>query len=169
MFKSNPKIDITPNATDRKIILAGRGLVALHFILVLSFFYELPDTIATHFNLAGKADGFGSKNDIWAMPLLNLIMFYGMTLIATKMKPWNYNYPTKVTEKNAPILYAMSIRMLIYINLIIALLFLIISLHTILLAKGITGFNIGWLIILLVVTLTIGPFFYMYKMFKVPK
>ena len=169
MFKSNPKIDITPNATDRKIILAGWGLVGLHFILVLSFFFELPDTIATHFNLAGKADGFGSKNDIWAMPLLNLIMFYGMTLIATKMKPWNYNYPTKVTEKNAPILYAMSIRMLIYINLIIALLFLIISLHTILLAKGITGFNIGWLIILLVVTLTIGPFFYMYKMFKVPK
>lgn len=169
MFKNQPKIDIKPNDFDRKLILIGWLIVVLNFIVVLSFFFELPDKIATHFNLAGKADGYGSKNDIWAMPILNLVMYFGMTLIATKMKPCNYNYPTKVTEKNAPILYAMSIRMLVWINLAIALIFLVISTQTILLAKEINHIDLSWFILFLAAIITIAPFYYIFKMYKVPK
>lgn len=169
MFGNQPKIDIKPNYFDRKLILAGWLLVALNFIVVLSFYFTLPDTIPTHFNLKGEADGFGSKSTLWILPIFNLVMYFGMTMLATKMKPWNYNYPTKVTANNAPMLYAMSIRMLAWLNLGIALIFLIISLHTILLAKEVSTIAIGWLIILLVAVITLGPFIVIFKMFKVPK
>jgi uncharacterized membrane protein len=169
MFKKQPKIDIKPNEFDRKIMLAGWFLVMLNFIIVLSFFFNLPEIIPIHFNLKGEADGFGSKTSLWTIPIFNVLMYYGMTLVATKVKPWNYNYPTKVTEKNAPALYTMSIRMLVWLNLGIALVFLVISTHTILLAREVTSIDIGWVIIALVVAITIGPFIYIYKMFKVPK
>ncbi|WP_350291057.1 DUF1648 domain-containing protein [uncultured Croceitalea sp.] len=169
MFGNQPKIEVKPNDFDRKLILVGWLLVAVNFIVVLSFYFTLPETIPTHFNLKGEADGFGSKSTLWILPIFNLVMYFGMTMLATKMKPWNYNYPTKVTAKNAPILYAMSIRMLVWLNLGIALVFLVISAHTILLAREINTMDIGWLIIVLVAVLTIGPFIAIYKMFKVPK
>jgi uncharacterized membrane protein len=169
MFKKQPKIDIKPNEFDRKLILAGWLIVGLNFILALTFYFQLPEIIATHFNLKGEPNGYSSKDSIWIIPILNLILYYGMTQIATKIKPWNYNYPTKVTEKNAPALYTMSIRMLVWLNLGIALVFLVISTHTILLAREVTSIDIGWVIIALVVAITIGPFIYIYKMFKVPK
>jgi uncharacterized membrane protein len=169
MFKQQPKIHVEPDATDKRLIATGWVLVALNFIVVLSFFFTLPETIPTHFNLIGEADAYGSKNDIWAMPIFNLIMYFGMTMIATKMKPWNYNYPVKVTAENAPMLYARSIRMLAWINLGIASIFLIISTHTILLAKDIARINIGWLILFLVTAITIGPFVYMFKISKSSK
>lgn len=169
MFKNQPKIDIKPNDFNQKLILAGWFLVALNFILVLSFYSVLPETIPTHFNLKGEADGFGNKSTLWILPIFNLVMYFGMTMLATKMKPWNFNYPTKVTQENAPKLYAMSIRMLTWLNLGIALIFLVISLHSILLAKEITNFSIGWLILVLVAAITIGPFISIFKMFKVPK
>ncbi|GMN10901.1 hypothetical protein MTsPCn9_27870 [Croceitalea sp. MTPC9] len=169
MFGNQPKIDIKPNEFDRKLILVGWILVALNFILALSFYSGLPDTIPTHFNLKGEADGFGNKSTLWLVPFFNLITYFGMTMLATKMKPWNYNYPTKVTEKNAPKLYAMSIRMLVWLNLGIAFIFLVISLNSILLAKEVTNFSIGWLIIVLVAVITIRPFVSIFKMFKVPK
>jgi hypothetical protein len=51
MFKKQPKIDIKPNEFDRKIMLAGWFLVMLNFIIVLSFFFNLPEIIPIHFNL----------------------------------------------------------------------------------------------------------------------
>ncbi|NNM19161.1 MAG: DUF1648 domain-containing protein, partial [Croceitalea sp.] len=102
MFNNHPKIDIRPTAKDRRLINFGWILVALNLLLVFSFYFELPETIAIHFNLKGEADGYGSKNIIWILPILNIVLYYGMTVIATKVKPWNFNYPTKVNEKNAP-------------------------------------------------------------------
>ncbi len=169
MFKNHPKIDVEPNDFDRKLILAGWLLVALNFILVFSFYSSLPEVIPTHFNIKGEADGFGNKSTLWVLPILNLVMYFGMTMLATKMKPWNFNYPTKVTEKNASKIYAISIRMLTWLNLGIALIFLVISLNAILMAKEVNHFSIGWVIIVLLLAITLGPFISIFKMFKVPK
>ena len=169
MFVTHPKIDTKPTKTDRLVMRVGWVLVALHFILTGVFYFDLPDTVPTHFNLKGEADGFGSKNNLWLLPILSVVMYYGMLKITTRMKPWNYNYPTKVTEKNAPLLYALSIRMLVGLNLGIVLVFLVISLHSILLGSGVQFFNLSWLLILLIGGLTLYPFLFIYKMFNIPK
>jgi len=169
MFGNLPKIEVKPTPFDRKVILVGWVLVALTFIEVALFYSDLPDIIPTHFNIKGKADGFGKKAKLWQLPIINLILYVGTTLLATKMKPWNYNYTVKVTEKNAPEVYAMGIRLLVWINLGMALLFLLISSHSIAttLFKG--SLNFGWLMITLVLAIVILSLIYMVKMHKVPK
>lgn len=169
MFRKQPKIEVKPTKTDRLVMRVGWALVALHFILVVVFYADLPDTIATHFNLKGVADGFGHKKDLWALPILTLFFYYGLWLLTTRMKPWNYNYPTKVTEVNAPALYALSIQMMVWLNIGILLTFLAISVHSILLAKEIHIHFMGWLPMVLVAGITLYPFLVIYQMFQIPK
>lgn len=120
MFRKQPKIEVKPTITDLKIIRLGWFLVILNFIIVKIFYVDLPEEIPIHFNFKGEADGFGSKTNIWFLPLLTLIMYYGMNLVILKVKPWQMNYPVRVTEKNAPQLYAMNLRMLVLVNLAIS-------------------------------------------------
>lgn len=168
MFKNQPKIEIKPSSRDRNLLLLGWILVALNLLLVFSFYNDLPDTIAIHFNLKGEADGYGNKNTIWMLPILNIVLYYGMTVIITKVKPWYYNYPTKVTPQNAPKLYASAISMMVWVNVSIAILFLLISVHVILIAKNVTTINLGWLILPMVLLLTVAPLITTIKMFKTP-
>ena len=169
MFGTHPKIDVKPTKTDRVLMRNGWILVGLHFIVIGVFYFDLPNTIPIHFNLKGKADGFGNKTNLWALPILSLGTYYVLWLLTIRMKPWNYNYPTKVTEKNAPVLYALSIRMLVWLNIGTALVFLVVSLHSILLAITVQSINLSWLIIYLMGFLTLYPFIVIYKMFQIPK
>jgi uncharacterized membrane protein len=168
MFKNQPKIDVKPSSRDRKLMFLGWLLVATNGILVVAFYFDLPETIATHFNLKGEADGFGSKETIWLLPILNMVLYYGKTLLTTKVKPWHYNYPTKVTKQNAPKLYAGAINMMVWVNVSIAVLFLLITVHTILISKNVTAISLGWLILPMVVILTVAPLLTVIKMFKTP-
>ena len=169
MFKNQPKTPIKPSKTDLLVMRLGWLIVALNFILVAVFFLNLPETIPTHFNIKGIADGYGNKNDIWMLPLLNLITYLGLTLLITKVKPHHYNYPIKVTEENAPIVYGLSLKMLVWLNFGIAILFTLLSLHTLLLAKEITTIDLGWLLLVFITSITFGPLFFIYKMFSLSK
>lgn len=168
MFNNHPKIDVKPNEFDRRLIRCGWLVVALNFILVLAFYFQLPETVPIHFNLKGEADGFGSKNNIWIIPIFNLVLYLGMTLLIKKMKPWNYNYPTKVTETNASKLYSMCIRMMAVINFSIALLFLWISAEMLLSIQGNHALTLP-ILFAFVAFITLYPFYIIFKMFKVPK
>jgi uncharacterized membrane protein len=169
VFRKQPKIDVKPNSIDRKLILAGWLLIAANFIIILIAYAAMPETIATHFNLKGEPNGYSSKDSIWIMPILNLILYYGMNQITTKIKPWNHNYPTKVTEKNAPKLYGMSIRMLTWLNLSITALFLFITIQIIALGYSQDNIRFSWLTMVFVGLITLLPFVYIIKMFNVPK
>ncbi|MFD0796720.1 DUF1648 domain-containing protein [Maribacter chungangensis] len=169
MFRKQPKIEVKPTKTDRLLMRIGCILVGLHFIVIGVFYFDLPNTIPTHFNLKGEADGFGSKMNLWALPILSLGTFYALWLLTIRMKPWNYNYPTQVTEKNATALYALSIRMLVWLNMGTVLVFLVISLHSILIALRVQWINLSWFIIFLLIFLTLYPFIIIVKMFQIPK
>lgn len=169
MFRKQPKIDIRPTLRDRKIILIGWLLIIFNVILVFAFYFQLPEKIPTHFNLRGEANGFGNKSTLWILPIISALVYFFMSSVATKMKPWKFNYPTRVTEKNAPKLYALSIQMMVWLNLGIALMFLAITGEIILKAIQYEGLQLGWSFIPLVALITLLPFLYIFKMFKVPK
>lgn len=169
MIRKQPEIDIKPTKTDRLFIRIGWVLVLLHFVVLFIFYFDLPNTMPTHFNLKGEADGFSSKNDLWILPILSLIIYFGVGKLITNMKPWHYNYPKKVTEQNAPYLYALSIRMLVWLNLCTVLTFLAVSIHSMLIALDVQSINLSWLILCLLGFLTLYPFIVIFKMFNTPK
>ena len=168
MLKEHLEISVKPNGLDRKIIRLGWILVILNLCAAFAFYFDLPDKVSTHFNLRGQADGFGDKSTIWLIVLINLGLYYGLNLLSTKLAPHRHNYPVKVTEKNAPALYAMSIRMLTVLNTSIALLFLLVILHIVFTARF--GLDLGLIKIVLLISaiITILPLYFIFKMMKVP-
>jgi len=147
----------------------GWLLVILNFMVLLVFFSELPEKVPVHFNFKGETDGFGDKSKIWGLPIMGALIYLLMHVIVTKLKPWYFNYPVKVTEKNAPKLYAMSIEMMVLLNFCIALMFLFISTQVIVPSVGFEGVSFGWFIVPLLALITFLPFWYIYRMFKIPK
>lgn len=168
MFRKQPQIEVKQKPHDKKVVVAGWIIIGINFLLGLYVIFDLPDIIPIHFNLAGKADAFGSKNDIWLAPILSLLIYWGLTLITSKVKPWNYNYPIKVSEKNARQLYTLSNRMLYHLNLGIALVFLWLTVHIIASSKGLGSYT-SWMFLPLAIFVTLYPFFVIFKMFKIPK
>lgn len=165
MLRKQPKLDIRPNATDRKIILAGWLLVGLHLIMVFTYYFKLPDNVPVHFNLKGVADGYGPKEILFILPFLSGILYLGMTLVATKVKPHYMNYPVKVSEENAPKLYPMAIRLLVLSNLGSVLVLLVVTIQVVMaIIDGTEKINIPFLMGL-IFTLLVILAVYILKMF----
>ena len=87
-----------------------------------------------HYNLAGKADGFGNKNQILTLPIVSSVLFIGLTFL--NRFPHIFNYRTKINEENAFYYYTNTTRMIRFLNLIIVTIFGLIIFKTIQNAKG---------------------------------
>jgi uncharacterized membrane protein len=74
------------------------GLVLMVSCLIY-YWPLLPETIPTHFGFSGEADGWGSKTILLILPVAALGLFIILTVLG--FFPHTYNYPCKVTEKNA--------------------------------------------------------------------
>ena len=163
------EIDIKPNAIDRKIILTGYLIVGINFLIVFIFYWKIPDIIPTHFDASGKANGFSEKLDLFGLPIFSLILYYGMSMVATKIKPYYYNYPIRVTEKSAPEIYSLSIRMMVILNLSIAMVFTFLT-SEIILGVFDGSNNIGVAFLPISMCAIFGCIiYYLLKMFKTPK
>ncbi|MEM9363927.1 MAG: DUF1648 domain-containing protein [Bacteroidota bacterium] len=169
MLHNHPKIEVRPNKTDHTILILGWVIIGFHALYIWFSFTKLPETIPTHFNINGEADGFGSKNTIWFVLVINIFMYALLAFLANKMKPWSFNYPTKITVNNAPQVYAMSIRMIVLLNFGIALIFLVISVMIITTANQDPSRMATWLFWILIILITFGPLFPIYRMIKIPK
>ncbi|WP_136465014.1 DUF1648 domain-containing protein [Flagellimonas onchidii] len=164
IFSKKPKIEVKPNATDKKLVKLGWAIVALNVLLVLIFYFDLPETIPTHFNLKGEADGYGHKSMLWIIPILSTALYFGLSFFVTKMKPYHMNFPVKVTEKNAPELYALGIRMMAVMNLASVVAFLLTTIIFLLHIKGIVGTIDVQLLVGSWIIVALLPFIYFYKM-----
>ena len=164
-LKNHPKIDIEPSPTDKMLMKLGWGMVLLNAALILFFYFDLPETIPTHFNRKGEVDGYGHKFSLWLIPFFSALMYMGLSFMITKMKPYQMNYPVKVTEKNAPKLYALALRMLTVMNLCFVTAFLITTAIILLQVKDVVDTVDVQLLIGLWVLNGLVPFYYIYKMF----
>lgn len=60
-----------PNTRFHKIMNLFSLLLLLGMFLYTAIKWpSLPQTIATHFNFMGEADGWGGKGNIWLMPVM---------------------------------------------------------------------------------------------------
>lgn len=122
MAKINrPKIKVDLDPIDSFIEVIGAMAACLLLALPLYHYQQLPDTIPTHFNLAGEADGFGAKMTIWMLPVVGIINYIFIWFISKYAHI--FNYPKKITADNAPKHYKLATKMLRWINVILVCFF----------------------------------------------
>jgi len=132
--EERPKLKIQLSPMDQVFELLGWGVLLALWVWTSTNYSSLPDTIPTHFNAAGEADGFGSKASIIGLPIIATILYIGLTLL--NRFPHSFNFPTPVTQDNALRQYTNATRMIRYLKLILVVVFAGISYQTIQQANG---------------------------------
>jgi uncharacterized membrane protein len=104
-----PRLTITSKPIDN--IIEALGIAGLLWLLGSSvyFYASLPEIIPRHFNAYGQPDGYSRKEIIWTLPVLGSLLYAGMTLLSRY--PHLFNYPQRVTQKNAAELYTLGMRL----------------------------------------------------------
>lgn len=133
------------------VLFATWGFTIYHF-------NKLPDIIATHFDVNGNPNGFGSKYSIWLLPIIITLVY--ILIYVLNRYPHKFNYLTKITEQNAHKQYKLASRMMRILLFNITVLFAYITF------KEIEGAYtkssaLEWWFIPLLLGSTIIPTFYM--------
>ena len=133
---SRPKIEIDKTITDKSIEILT-FLLILGSVILIGFYYDqLPEKIPIHFNWPSKdKDGFGTKDLLWASPIICGII--GIGIYKLNQYPWIFNYPTKIDEINAEYNYRQATQMLRILNLFVGLLCISLTLMSVLNGLGI--------------------------------
>ena len=105
-----PKIKLNLSKSDKVIEITSWALLIGIWVLAILNFSDLPETIPTHYNGAGEADGFGEKTNIFVLPVIGTILFIGMTILNNY--PHIFNYPSTITNENAYNQYSNATRMI---------------------------------------------------------
>lgn len=88
-----------------------------------------------HYDLDGKVDIIGGKENIFALPIVATILFWGLTIL--NRYPHHFNCLNKITEENAHRQYSIATKMIRFLKLIVVIIFGLIEWKTIQNAQGI--------------------------------
>lgn len=120
-MESRPKIKIELTGADKTIELIGWLALLIVWVLTITSYSNLPDTIPIHYNAAGQVDGFGNKLNILALPIIATIFYVGLTIL--NQFPHIFYYPTRINKDNALGQYTNATRMTRYIKLVFVVIF----------------------------------------------
>jgi uncharacterized membrane protein len=123
-MEPRPKLKPEPTNADRLLEAAGWLALAMIWLITIFNYKNLPDTIPTHFNIAGEADNYGNRSAIFFLPVLGTVLFIGMTIL--NRFPHVFNFPVKITPDNALRQYSMATRLIRVLKLSILVLFILI-------------------------------------------
>ena len=161
METERPKITLIPTTADKLVDLLGWLILIALWGWTFTHYSTLPDTIPTHFNASGEADGFGSKASIIGLPVIATLLFIGVTVL--NRYPHIFNYPTAITEDNALRLYTLATRMLRYLKLVLVLVFGGIEFMTIQNATGEEAGLGAWFLPLTLVLVFLPLIYFVFK------
>jgi uncharacterized membrane protein len=108
------------------------GALLVNFVLTwlaLDSGFKVPDQIPTHFDIAGRPDGWGSPLSLLLLPVVALFL-YGAITTASRF-PSAFNYPTRVTAQNRDSLQQIALNMMAWIKAELCSLFAVIQYSTI--------------------------------------
>ncbi len=136
------KLKVELTKADKAVEVTGWLLVFAVWGMTITSYQRLPDSIPTHYNGAGVADGFGDKWMILTLPLIATVLFVGLTIL--NRFPHLFNYPANLTAGNALGHYTNATRMIRYLKTIIVFIFGLISYQTMRHANGQTDGLGAW-------------------------
>ncbi len=97
-------------------IVALIGLIYGLYQMAVSY-SSLPDQLPSHYGLSGKPDDTGPKSLLFLLVGVGLAVYATFTLLVRF--PWNFNFPWKITEQNAPAQYRLASALLTTLKTII--------------------------------------------------
>ena len=163
-MEERPKIKLELTTADKAFEIIGWVLVISVWGFTVKNYADLPDTIPTHYNIAGEADGFNGKVTILTLPLLATALFVGLTFL--NKFPHIFNYPTNITQHNALRQYTNATKMIRYLKLVIVVIFGLIAFKTIQNGNGeANGLGI-WFLPLTLGLIFIPLIYFLIKSFK---
>lgn len=106
------------------------GIVLLIALVIITFIYwgKAPDIVPTHYNFKGEIDAYGSKNTLFILLPIAVIMYIGIAILAKF--PNIYNYPVEINSKNKEKQYSMATTFIRVINVEVLAMFLYIQVST---------------------------------------
>ena len=158
--EERPKLKVQLSPTDHVFELLGWGVLLALWVWTGTSYSSLPDTIPTHFNAAGEADGFGTKASIVGLPIIATLLHIGLTLL--NRVPHIFNFPTPITQENALRQYTNATRMIRYLKLILVLVFAGISFQNHSIGEGLGV----WFLPLTLVLIFMPLLYFMIKSFQ---
>lgn len=120
-----PIIKLKFNNTEKIMITISIAVTLLMWAYVLLNVKHMPMTIPTHFTMSGKPNSWGSRNTIFIMPIICSIVI-GLLIFISRF-PRFFNYPIKITEKNAERQYRNSGQLMLALAIELPLVFLYIE------------------------------------------
>ncbi len=132
---NRPKIKIEKNNIDKGIEILTFSLILISAIIIGVYYNQLPEKLPIYFNSPSKDNnGLGTKDLLWTSPILFGIIEIG--LYKLNEYPWIFNYPTRISEKNAEYNYKMSTQLIRILGLFIGIMCLLMTLTSILNGLG---------------------------------
>lgn len=128
-MSARPKLKLEKRSLDWSIELLGWLVLLCSWVYVFASYADLPETIPTHYNGLGKADGFGNKSLLFSLVGIGQALYIGLFVL--NFYPHLFNYMTKITEDNALQQYTASTRLIRLINFVIALIFSYLSIKSV--------------------------------------
>ncbi len=154
---------VKTSLTDR-IVETVAALILVASIVITAMAYSgLPEVIPTHYNLSGEVDGWGSKCTLIIFAVINIIMYVTMTFLQTK--PAIYSFPVAITDENRDSLYALGVKCIRWVKLIVLATFTYLNYSTIEVANGRIGGLSGWYMTISVLFLITVIIYYIRKMY----
>lgn len=146
--KSKPVVELERNNIDNTLSIIGWVMLVVLWVIPLAYWTELPEILPVHFNFNGTPDSFGGRTSIWFLPVLASILVSVFSFL--NKVPHMFNYPVQITMQNASRLYALGIRMINLIKLLIVFWLSYINFQTIRIGLGYSqelgSWNMGFFI-----------------------
>ncbi|PKP08034.1 MAG: hypothetical protein CVU09_17450 [Bacteroidetes bacterium HGW-Bacteroidetes-4] len=157
--KNKPIVTIKHQSADKIIDALGYAAILALFAIPFAFYADLPQEIPYHYDLSGAPNAFGGRNAIWVLPLVATIIVIGISLLSRI--PSVFNYPVTITNQNAAKQYALAIRFMGLLKVLIGWYFCLINYQSIQIALNnsnvLNGFSL-FLFLALLLALIIGYF-----------
>ena len=92
------------------------GIILVISLIVVTFAYwgKAPDIVPTHFNFKGEIDAYGSKNSLFILLPIAIIIYIGLAILSKY--PQVCNYCIEITPKNKEKQYSMASTFIRIIN-----------------------------------------------------
>lgn len=101
-------------------ILSVLCLTGSTLLLVVKW-NQIPAVIPGHYNFAGEADSMTGKGSLILMPVLNWLMYLGISILEHFPQVWNTG--VKITAQNRERVYRILYHMIVCLKLSVVLIF----------------------------------------------
>lgn len=128
-----PKLAI-PKTTGEKIAdIIGYGAYIGALVFLLYHWQRLPDEVPAHYNAVGEVDRWGSKMELFILPVVGFFLALFMQMV--ERFPETHNYPARLNEQNAHAFYTLSRKLTNQLKNSSLVIFSLLTIQTVLIAQ----------------------------------